>query len=275
MTVKTRKRILLVMYLFASLTKVASQVPDNFPALGLNDLPEMKSLRVRQFTGESLFGYMNGGAELYREYGIESAVITEFDLGEGHFKCEIFKMKGNEAAFGIYSVSNYRCLATPPLSVYTCQTRYHLQICKGVYYVSIINSSGSETDWNNSLLIGEIIVARIKDPSFNPVTFFPDTDINDIKHNTVLAKGKLGLMNGATRWEDYFDDHSGYCALIHTAGVKTFISVRFSEKNDFQHFLSEKEIDADKLSVNPLVLPGGARVRIIGHNHLFIESAEN
>jgi len=96
-------RILILFFLIVT-TICQAQIQEDFPVLDNSDLPDARFQPGRHFTGESLFGYMNGGAELYREYGIVDAVITEFDLKDGHYKCEVFKMSGPEEAFGIYSV---------------------------------------------------------------------------------------------------------------------------------------------------------------------------
>jgi hypothetical protein len=249
-----------------------SQVPAGFPLIDRADLPEAKFTPARYFTGESLFGYMDGGAELYREYGISDAVITEFDLRGGHYKCEIYKMTGAEEAFGIYSVSKFRCQGSPPLSPFTCLNHYQLQICKGEYYINIINRSGSKNDSIASLKIGEIITKKISEPSADLAVFFPGMDIHDLRLNAILAKGKLGLMNGATAWEDFFKDLSGYCAVILPSEGKTELSVRFSSKDALDGFCRLHNIDAGKLSEVPINISGSVSGTLLRENHLLIRS---
>jgi len=250
------------------------QIPADFPVIGKTDLPDARFQPARHFTGESLFGYMNGGAELYREYGITDAVITEFDLNGGHYKCEVFKMKGPEEAFGIYSVTKYRCLSSPSISQYTCQTRYQLQICKGSYYISIINRSGTSADSVISLKTGKILEEKINEPSADLSTFIPDVSIENLKHYAILAKGKLGLMNGATEWENYFKDMTGYYALIFTVEDKTILSVRFRKPEDFNQFIDFHGWGLCDLSVSDFKLSGGEIIRILGDNHLLIRTGE-
>jgi hypothetical protein len=266
------KKLPTLIFLFASLV-CQSQIPEGFPTIDKSDLPEGKFLPARNFTGESLFGYMNGGAELYREYGISFAVITELDIKSNHYKCEVFKMTGPEEAFGIYSVSKYRCLSSPPVSPFTCHTRYQLQICKGPYYISIINKSGTSADSVNSMEIGKILSAKITDPSADLLAFIPDAKQDDLSFNAVLAKGKLGLMNGATEWEDYFKDISGYYTLISRSKEKTLLSVRFNKPEDFQQFLKLHGWSTCDLSVNGIKMLGGEIIKLMSENHLLIEIA--
>jgi len=103
-----------------------SQLPEDFPSVNNSDMPEAKFSSSRTFGGESLFGYIDGGAELYLEYGFSVVSVTEIEYMHGKYKTEIYKMKGPEEAFGIFSVSKYRCLDMPTLSEYTCRTKYQV-----------------------------------------------------------------------------------------------------------------------------------------------------
>lgn len=263
-------RTIIILILSIGFCACQAQIPAGFPSIDRSDLPGAEFQSPRHFTGESLFGYMNGGAELYREYGITDAVITEFDLKDGHYKCEVFKMTGPEEAFGIYSVSKYRCLSLPPVSPFACQTRYQLQICKGTYYISIINKRGSYADSLVSLKAGEILAGRINDPSADLAPFIPDVNRAELDHNAVLAKGKLGLMNGATDWEDFFRDITGYYTLIYTAKEKSILSVRFKAEEDFQQFVKFHGWNLCDIGVSDVRVAGGVILRLIGENHLLI-----
>ncbi len=246
------------------------QIPAGFPSLDRNDLPDAKFLLTRHFTHESLFGYMNGGAELYREYGISDAVITELDLKGTKYKCEVFKMTGPEQAFGIYSVSRYRCQGSPPLAPYTCQNSYQLALCKGRYYVSIINMSGAIADQSASLRIGKILAGKISEPSFDYKEYLPEADSVDIQRRSVLAEGKLGLMNGATDWEDYFKDLKGYTVMLIPYGNFTDISIRFTDNEALMKFCKLHDIDPGKLTYAGLRISPKESVRVIKENHLIL-----
>jgi hypothetical protein len=262
-------KILILLFILTSLT-CYPQIPADFPVISTGDLPEAIFQSTRHFTGESLFGYMDGGAELYREYGIADAVITEFDIEDRHYKCEVFKMTGPEEAFGIYSVSKYKCLSSPPVSQFTCLNRYQIQICKGPYYISIINRTGTSTDSLVALKTAKLITEKITSSSADLRSFIPDIDPEIIKGNSILAKGKFGLANGATEWEDYFKDMTGYCTLIYTAPDKTILSVRFSKPEDFKLFMNFRGWSLCELSISDVTISSGETLRLLGDNHLLI-----
>ena len=248
-----------------------SQANGSFPSIDKNDLTDAKFQPARTFTGTSLFGYINGGAELYLEYGFSAAWVSEIGFMGGKYKTEIYKMNGPEEAFGIFSVSKYRCKSMPPVSTFTCQTRYQLQICAGPFYISIINSSGNKTDSIASLRIGEAIVRKIKEPTADLSSFLPGVSLELIKNNAILAKGKLGIINGAPDWEDFFRNATSYCLVILSDKENSILSVRFKTPEDLGKFVSGHNWELVNISVNRNKLPGGGTVRKLSDNHLIIE----
>ncbi|MCK9412666.1 MAG: hypothetical protein M0Q53_10215 [Prolixibacteraceae bacterium] len=246
------------------------QMEGTFPAIDKSDLPDGTFQPARTFTGASLFGYIDGGAELYLEYGFSAAWISEIDFMGGKYKTEIFRMTGPEEAFGIFSVSKHRCRNMPSISSYTCQTRYQLQICAGSCYISIVNSSGSETDSIASLRIGEAIIRKIREPSAGFSNYLPGVQPEIIRSNAILAKGKLGLMNGAPDWEDYFKDVTGYSVVILSGIENTVISVKFKTREDLAKFESKHSWNPENISAVPNKLLSGETVQKLSENHLLI-----
>jgi hypothetical protein len=58
----------------------------------------------RLFPGEDLFLYMNGGAEIYHEYGFKGLLVQEYEHAGGKMLVlEIFQMSDARGAFGIYT----------------------------------------------------------------------------------------------------------------------------------------------------------------------------
>jgi hypothetical protein len=241
-----------------------SQTGKNLPDIDKNDLPEAKFSSSRIFTGSSLFGYIDGGAELYLEYGFDVASVTKIEYKGGEFKTEIFKMNGPEEAFGIFSVSKYRCLSMPPLSKFSCQTKYQLQICKGPFYINIINSTGTRSDSIVSLKIGKIIADKIMDQEVDLSSYLPDTTIETIQTKSFLARGRLGIVNGSPELEDFFMGTTGYTAVIAGEEGKKIISVKFRNKESYKEFLELHNWDLDKPFLS-------GNVKKIGEYHLLIE----
>ena len=250
-----------------------AQSTGDYPEITATDLPGAEFSAPRFFTGTSLFGYIDGGAELYLEYGFSGAEITEITLRERKYKVEIYRMAGIEEAFGIFSVSKYRCLRTPELAKYSCQTKYQLQFCKGSYYISIINGTGNSPDSLAMLHLGKIISNKISETEFDPEGYFPGFPIDSSVNDILLAKGRLGIVNGYPDLEDYFKGITGYTAVILKIKEKTILSVKISNGEQFKKFIDLHGLDAGELSGHTVKSTGGEVVRQIAGYHLLIELA--
>lgn len=221
--------------LFISVTGFAQQ-PVTFPAIDKTDFPDAVFEAPKTYTGASLYGYMDGGADLYLEYGLSAARIDEVTLAGGKYTIEIFRMNSPEEAFGIYSVSRYQCKSAPPFTPFTCHTPYQLQIVAGPFYVNIINSTGKSADSLTSLKIGEAIVNKVKDKPADISGYLPDLPPETINREAILVKGELGIRNGVPDLVDYFEGVSGYCAVILQQAEQTLISVKFGNKEATEAF---------------------------------------
>jgi len=269
-----RNFLLLQSFLFLLSPVCRSQMAESFPDVDKNDLPGAKISSERIFTGESLFGYIDGGAELYLEYGFINAHISEISIMGGKYKTEIYRMAGPDEAFGIFSVSRYRCRSMPPVSEFSCQTRYQLQICAGPYYISIINGSGNATDSLASLKIGEKIVKKITEPSADLSAYLPGTDSDTIRKRAVLAMGRIGIMNGAPDLEDFFRNAPEYTAVILPGNLSTLVSVKFKSQEDCLSFASLQKWNPEKLTALPAKQPDGLTVTKLTATCLLIEIQE-
>jgi hypothetical protein len=245
-------------------------VDAGFPAIGTQDIPEAVFSPSRTFNGASLFGYIDGGAELYLEYGFSAAWVSEISLMRGKYKTEIYRMSGPEEAFGIFSVSKYRCRSMPRITSFTCMTNFQLQVCAGSYYISIINGTGTKTDSVASVIIGEAIVNKIKETQADISAFLPGIGQEIIKRDAILAKGKLGIMNGAPDFEDYFREVTGYTAVILPGKESDLLSLRFNTPDDLKKFITAHKLQSGKITQVPLKLINGETVSKLSDNHLLI-----
>jgi len=104
---------------------------------------EVELKRERVFTGAGLYGFMNGGADLFLEYGV--TLLTNRDIvfkGE-NYTIDIYEFSSPEDAFGIYSMHVFRCQRADTLGCIDCLSPYQLQAVVGNKYVSVVFPSGS------------------------------------------------------------------------------------------------------------------------------------
>jgi len=103
--------------------------------------PEIR--RERVFTGEGLYGFMNGAADLFLEYGFKSLVNRDIIYKGESFTVDIYEMPSREDAFGIYSMHVFRCQHADSLGYIDCISPYQLQAVVNNSYISIVFPSGS------------------------------------------------------------------------------------------------------------------------------------
>jgi len=209
---------------------------------GLAAVQGIGELRSRTFTETSLYGYINGGAELYLEYGFDTLVVTELVRNGRDIKVEIYRMKDTEAAFGIFSVSRFRCNGGPGLTEHLCRSAYQLQFCKGPFYVSIINDTGTMEDQETADEIATGILANITEASFDPTLFFEGPVDDEAMRGAVLVRGPLGLYNGIPELSDTFGEATGYTALMIQSEGRTRASLRFESPGEASEFIRSRRM---------------------------------
>jgi len=251
---------------------IFSQLPDDFPSISAKELPGASVTSERSFTGTALYGYINGGADLYLEYGFKAAKVTELSYRGGNYRITIYKMNDQEGAFGIFSVTRFKCISTSSLPGFTCQTRFHLQIARGTYYVSIINSGGSDEEMAASVGIVKLIAERIEEDEIDLSSLIPGIRNDEFRSRGFLAKGRLGIVNGSPDLEDYFRGINGYTAVIIPHDNKLLISVRFNNPDSYNQFAALHNWDNEEITETGFVSKSGESVRKISDNRILIVS---
>ncbi|HZM12792.1 MAG TPA: DUF6599 family protein [Bacteroidales bacterium] len=241
-----------VVTFFIGCLAIAAVAQASLSSIVLSGLPGIEITKTRTFTAESLYGYMNGGAELYLEYGFDTLVVTEVTSGKNDIKIEFYCMSDAEAAFGIFSVSRFRCNGGPKLTVHQCRSAYQLQFCKGSYYVSIINDTGTDAEQKTANEIAGLLIRNIAEPPFDPVRFFEGGLDDETMKSAVLIRGPLGIYNGIPVLIDALGDLTGYSALIIRKDQKITGSLRFDTPAAASQFVNGRKscVPADSSAGN-------------------------
>ncbi|MDZ7635297.1 MAG: DUF6599 family protein [Bacteroidales bacterium] len=233
----------------------------------LSAVQGIEEAQSRTFTETSLYGYINGGAELYLEYGFDTLTVTELVCEGRDIKVEAYRMKDPEAAFGIFSVSRFRCNGGAGLTDYICRSAYQLQFSKGPYYVSIINDTGAESDQKKSAEIATFIIEQIPDPTFDPASFFMEGVDRETMKGAVLVRGPLGIYNGIPTLAESLGEADDYSALMIRRGQDTLASLRFNTEGSAGAFLNKKNM-SPAANINAVI--SDSTVSVISPNHIII-----
>ena len=118
--------------------------------------------KPEEFSGVALYEYINGGAELYYEYGFKTAVTQEYTSGVLSLIVEIYKMEDAQAAFGIYSLQRDPQRKALEIGDDATLFDYHLSFCQDSYYVAVMGYQSSDTMRAALELFAGSISAKIK-----------------------------------------------------------------------------------------------------------------
>jgi hypothetical protein len=263
-------RFLIFLLLF-TLTAEAYCQTQLFPSIGKEDIRDRKITGKRTFSGESLYGYINGGADLYLEYGFDGLEVTEFSIKKNRYKAEVWKMNDPLAAYGVFSVSRFKCGSRPEFSAFSCLNRYQLQVVCGPYYLNITNQSGNAGDSLVMISTALELVSQVKEASAGIEIFGLEDDPETLRNNSFVIRGRLGAVNCRPELEKYFRISGAYTALISEKNETVFISLIFNSSGAFQSFMSSNGWESDMQECSTVEISDREAIRRTGDLTLLIE----
>lgn len=96
------QRVLLITFLLAaSVGPVAGQAQFEPPASGFVSGWE-KSEDMLTFVGHDLYAHINGGAELYHEFGFDRLFVQRYQKADEELSLEVYMMSSPRSALGLY-----------------------------------------------------------------------------------------------------------------------------------------------------------------------------
>jgi hypothetical protein len=122
-----------------------------------------------EYEGEALYAYINGGAEIYHEYGFRRVVLQDYESpAGGAVSLEIFEMGTPEAAYGMFSFKRSGKGRTVPIGNGSELESYYLNFWKGRYLITLTGFDEEAATVEGLLAIGKAADARIRDSGAEP-----------------------------------------------------------------------------------------------------------
>lgn len=120
---------------------------------------KVENLRV--FSREDLYGYIDGGAELFLELGFDRLTLQKYRNGANEFGVEIYLMTDPPAATGIYLMKCGKEIRDPVFKARHTLNRHQLMFVRERYYVTINNLSGADRMAPELLRFGGLVAAKL------------------------------------------------------------------------------------------------------------------
>ncbi len=111
------------------------------------------------FAGHDLYGHINGGAELFHEFGFEELRVADYRNAQGaELSVEVYRMASPRDALGIYLAKCGKERPHPDLGMRNTANRYQLTVVKGDRFAQVNNFGGdtSHRDAMKKLALGAL-----------------------------------------------------------------------------------------------------------------------
>jgi hypothetical protein len=148
-----------------------------------------------EYTGEDLYLYIDGGAEIYREYGFETVLVQDYGNAEGgRLSLEIFRMSSPESAFGMYTFKRGAKGRRVEVGSGGRLEDYYLNFWKGPFVVTITGPPESG-DGSGLLRLGHAVAGRIRGRANPPALMAALPREGLVENSRRYFRGSLGFMN--------------------------------------------------------------------------------
>ena len=157
--------------------------------------PWAPSEKAATYADKQLYDYINGGAEIYYEYGFTAVVTQEFFYEDQSLVVEIYQMSDAAAAFGIYSINRDSAKPAPPIGDDATLFDYHLTFWQDKYYVVIMGYSSDEKTREILKKFAEVVSKKISTHAQMPSLISRLPGENRVPRSERWVEGILS-MNG-------------------------------------------------------------------------------
>jgi hypothetical protein len=146
--------------------------------------------------GEDLFLLINGGAEIYHEYGFTQAAVQSYiDDQDRSLTLEIYEMSDPSAAYGIYSFKRGAAGDSLDLGDEATLQDYYLNVWKGNVLITVIGFDTEKETREGLEALARSVVGKVASTASRPslVTLLPQEGLNTA--SVKYLKGGQALFN--------------------------------------------------------------------------------
>jgi hypothetical protein len=162
-------------------------------------LPPAGQIGAWQLAGEptvwresGLYGYIDGGAELFLELGFERLTVATYEQGDDEIVVELYRMADPVAALGAFLAHAGPLEPDADLDLHHTVGRYELQARRGDYYLKLQNVRGSAERVEDLLSFAGTIARQIPERPFDdPTEQLPEP--GRVPGSTRVVRGPLAL----------------------------------------------------------------------------------
>ena len=192
----------------------------------------------KNYYGDNLFQMINGGADIYHEYGFTQVLSAEFMDARGKsIKLEIYEMESPAAAYGIYTFKVGDSGKALAIGREAFLEEYYLNFWKGNLLVTVIGPDSEEETLQGIVALAKAVDACIDKTGEQPGLAGPMLREPLAFSHPKYVRGLLGVMNSYIfDSENIFRVREGMTGSI--GGCQAFV-FRYSDESEsggaFEH----------------------------------------
>jgi len=122
-----------------------------------------KSAPPRRFVRQDLFNHINGGAELFLEFGFDILWVQSYSSGRSELTAEVYLMDGPASALGLYLQKSGKETPFAEIPARNSSEDAQAVILKGRYFLQIDNFGDAPASRKEMGALASAILARIPD----------------------------------------------------------------------------------------------------------------
>lgn len=176
---------------FAGQETLAAYLPADGAAPGW-----VKDGDAQEFVGEDLYAYIDGGAEIYQEYGFRRVILQDYKNAAGKsVSVEIFEMEDPSAAFGIFTFKRSGQGKSVPIGSGAELEDYYLNFWKGRFLATLTGFDETAGTIEGLLAVAGTVDKKMDETAGPPglVAALPGEGLRP--GSVKYLKGPLGLSN--------------------------------------------------------------------------------
>ncbi len=146
-----------------------------------------------KFAGSDLYGHIDGGAELFLEFGFEQLVVQRYARGEQEIDLEIYQMDSPEGALGIYLMKCGKEKPVEGINARNTGSSSQLTIVKNRYFIQVNSFIGDDALLPVMVTMANITLEKI--PEGVPITLFGKlSQRNLVPGSESIIRGRYSLQ---------------------------------------------------------------------------------
>ena len=161
------------------------------PADGFTGWKKIPQQRV--YTEADLYGYIDGGAELFLEFGFEQLTQQKYTKGTATFTVDLYRMRDPIAATGIYLMKCGNEARRPGFAERHTVSRHQLLFLRDRFFVIISSGSGQESLVPELVAFGGAVASKM--PATGPLPIMSQLPkAGQVDTTLRLLRGPYGLQ---------------------------------------------------------------------------------